>query len=1015
MIMAVHVVPTHTFGSKCRLAKVDPLWSQKDVPETVPQYFYSSPISIDDPLSSSLIANSADSKNLRGPLRPFSPGDNNALERAWLSIANDNDRECHRRAQLAIGPLGQANLPSADSESLSRLVGVLISKHSMIHDKSSRPNTPLLKNDTPLSTCCPELIKDVQSELERAFCPLARSQYRQLQRENVIQEIMNGVKSLTRDNISSLAFSHSYAVSLPSEGDALGGVGSHGSQKIIGRGKHSTDSAIGSPVSPSPALFAVPIRPPGKDDGVTGRPFARMVPSSVESPQHSASSSIRQADSLETREKHQSQQDLRVSENFEKKGQNINPMPTSVQKHAEYHIGPKALDKAEPDGRSAPIEVPVGVSRLHMVSLPQLEMKPIYWSPVNDIAVVLRATWFYSETMVPVDPVVANQLEAGFQELRPYSETWKDELRCAIEVGPLGEEKVVHKLWPKPLVKGGSNDEAEIEPIISRNQACAARCYRGEASTEGYLQGIDMKESVPSRPFSNYHVIYRDRKSAFLLKPSLRPSAYYNRRPVSRICKGHAVGIPIQRGFDLEVWNKAQNKKESSQPFNQSASAATANQDSTGSSVCPACKLDKEKGQVTDLVLVAHGIGQKFAERVESFHFTHAINAFRREINIELESSAVQSVLRKGQNGIMVLPVNWRHTLSFEDGGPMTEADKAAYMPEGFSLKDIEPTTIPAVRSMISDVMFDIPFYMSQHKHKMIAALVTEANRVYRLWCRNNPGFAEHGKVHIIGHSLGSAMAIDVLSRQPNHVPRLDPQSPAPSDSQFEFDTTNLFLLGSPAGFFLLLERGALMPRRGRNKPGVDTLDVNSPNITAEPGIFGCLAVNNVYNILAREDPIAYLLNGTIDPAYAAGLKVAYIPSISSSIFKSMGDAMRTLVPGLPPATTSQAAAAKPPTARLPSQLELEVHDFTREEIAEKKAFLLNDNGQIDYYIRSGGGPLEIQYLNMLSAHTTYWTSRDLIRMLCMEIGREPGKENTLPSLRAVKISKGIASSLAVQ
>lgn len=30
-----------------------------------------------------------------------------------------------------------------------------------------------------------------------------------------------------------------------------------------------------------------------------------------------------------------------------------------------------------------------------MVTLPALQMKPIYWSPVNDLTTVLRATWFY--------------------------------------------------------------------------------------------------------------------------------------------------------------------------------------------------------------------------------------------------------------------------------------------------------------------------------------------------------------------------------------------------------------------------------------------------------------------------------------------------------------------------------------------------------------------------------------------------------------------------------------------
>lgn len=111
---------------------------------------------------------------------------------------------------------------------------------------------------------------------------------------------------------------------------------------------------------------------------------------------------------------------------------------------------------------------------------------------------------------------------------------------------------------------------------------------------------------------------------------------------------------------------------------------------------------------------------------------------------------------------------------------------------------------------------------MSQHKPKMIQALVAEANRVYRLWCRNNPGFAQNGRVHLIAHSLGSVMAVDILSRQPNTPPQLDLSKPTPESRYFEFDTTNLFLLGSPAGFFFLLERGSLVPRRGRQKPGAE-------------------------------------------------------------------------------------------------------------------------------------------------------------------------------------------------
>lgn len=64
---------------------------------------------------------------------------------------------------------------------------------------------------------------------------------------------------------------------------------------------------------------------------------------------------------------------------------------------------------------------------------------------------------------------------------------------------------------------------------------------------------------------------------------------------------------------------------------------------------------------------------------------------------------------------------------------------------------------------------------------------------------------------------------------------------------------------------------------------------------------------------------------------------------------------------------------------------------------------LLNDNGQIDYFISGGGGPLNIQYLNMLSAHSSYWILPDFVRFLVLEVGRMQGKDGALVALRAEK------------
>lgn len=50
-------------------------------------------------------------------------------------------------------------------------------------------------------------------------------------------------------------------------------------------------------------------------------------------------------------------------------------------------------------------------------------------------------------------------------------------------------------------------------------------------------------------------------------------------------------------------------------------------------------------------------IGQKLSERVESFHFTHNINRFRRQMNVELETASVRPWLRQDLGSIMVLPV----------------------------------------------------------------------------------------------------------------------------------------------------------------------------------------------------------------------------------------------------------------------------------------------------------------------------------------------------------------------
>ncbi|KAL9608915.1 MAG: hypothetical protein Q9167_006271 [Letrouitia subvulpina] len=676
------------------------------------------------------------------------------------------------------------------------------------------------------------------------------------------------------------------------------------------------------------------------------------------------------------------------------------------------------------------LTITVGVSRLHLVEMPNLKMGPIYWDPVHDVSSVTRGTWFYKDSALPVPPIVANKLEAGYMYLRPWTETYKDELNSCQEIGAEAELKVAYRLWPdepqdehsrpptgtsrKPLV-GGKTNNFKTE-LFSQEKASDSL-----VNPENQAVGSSEDEQAQlEKKYARCSVIYANAKDAQILRSNQLPSVARGRRPLGPIRKGRIVGEPVIRGFDHKLWQK----HHPSPKRVSAADAASVGEESRRASVvapardsgnrgrkpCIICSPPGLRPRPTDLVLVIHGIGQKLSERVESFHFTHAINAFRRQVNVELEADAVKPWLREGFGGIMVLPVNWRSTLKLDDGGPQpnpNQKDEDSSRNQ-FTLKDITADSIPAVRNLISDVMLDIPYYLSHHKSKMIQAVVKEANRIYRLWCKNNPEFQDTGRVHLIAHSLGSVMALDILSNQPTHLHALDLSVKKPRDDIFEFDTKSLFFCGSPAGFFLLLHKAPLLPRRERNKPDADIDDAN-PGVAGEAGTYGCLAVNNLYNVLHYNDPIAYRLNACVDVDYAYSLQPARVPSAATTWAQYFGSAFRSkpIAPTVPILPTSLDLPSRPGMNRFPTTVELETHNFTQEELAEKRMFLLNDNGQIDFTLRSGGGPLEIQYLNMLSAHSSYWILQDFVRFLVVEIGRRQGRQGTLAGVKAWKKAWG--------
>lgn len=1006
----------HNYGIQCRLAPVAASHDEDGTPQLRAQYFYSSTITIDDPFWNKTKPAGAEKRGSKGLLQPFGQGDNNMLEKTWVGMTSET--ASYRHKQIRMGALDRDQISAMNVAKRSAIIKSIAAKHIERHKGNvtlrHQPSSNSLDGgDSTPNVCCSKLKADVTEEFQKHFCSMVRQVDPSLDQDAATSEIAEAVRKAANppnyiqrpDGTKKTNKSQGSTATAQSPIPTGGHTHRHG-HDLGQRGCTVSSELASTPKSTSisPAQGSLPraetptsvsgSRPGTSGDGITGMPFARVKESAV-CTDATSSSACEEGLPCGAQKRHHTQYES-------------THLHTDCAEEGE--VKPDEGGESAFDVRDRAVSVTVGASKLHTVVLPEMQMKPIYWSPVNDVVAVTRATWFYRDTMLPVSSRVANMLEAGYQDLRPWTDVWREELACALRIGAEAEEKIAHKLWPKAPTNSRGPKNLPRQPAISTDHYCAAHCFRENAATDPSIECMEPdNDVVVKRPFSNYAVLFKDKRHAFLLNQSLQPSTYYDKRPLAKIMKGLTVGIPVVRGFSRKAWERLRDRDKIEKPTDSMSTLDEPDEETDQK--CYACEDDKDRGQITDLVLVAHGIGQKFAERVESFHFTHAINTFRRSVNQDLQNPRVQKVLRKDQNGLMILPLNWRVGLTFEGGAPLRGGGDGT-VGESFDLKDIEPDTIPAVRSMISDVMFDIPFYMSHHKDKMITALVSEANRVYRLWCRNNPGFAEKGRVHIIAHSLGSVMTVDILSRQPSTALKTDLNSSALNTKFFEFNTTNLFLVGSPVGFFLLLEKGMLIPRQGRQKPGANSDDIASDKVAGEAGTFGCLAVDNVYNILAKEDPIAYLLTGAVDAKYAAGLEKAYVPSTAQSWMKAMGYAMRRVVPGMAKqgdnteSDLEPESEERPSAARLPSQLELEIHDFTKEEIAEKKAYLLNDNGQIDWFLRSTGGPLEIQYLNMLSAHTSYWNNRDFIRLVCLEIGRKPGRANTLRSMRAVKTER---------
>lgn len=318
-------------------------------------------------------------------------------------------------------------------------------------------------------------------------------------------------------------------------------------------------------------------------------------------------------------------------------------------------------------------------------------------------------------------------------------------------------------------------------------------------------------------------------------------------------------------------------------------------------------------GPVRHLVFVVHGIGEALFSRedVKVPSLIDQMNKTRIDIQrrqVKQWKEVCEKAAKEGGAGppppsrIEFIPIEWFSRLHDSSSALMA------------SLRATTITSIPALRAIANDVVFDVLMYMTPTFCESVLDCVTaQVNDMHKAFIKINPDFvAADGKVSFIGHSLGSVIVWDllsilkektgesqrsglVLSDQGNlelegAVPsglNLDqtcqrswgPTLTKPMETTIPFKPATTIFLGSPLGMFLTLRGAHALFDDLRVKIGPSSKEGSCNELpTSDLSSPFTLPSESVYNIFNPSDPVAYRIEPLLLPQ---GLPVDQLPEPS--------------------------------------------------------------------------------------------------------------------------------------
>jgi DDHD domain len=470
--------------------------------------------------------------------------------------------------------------------------------------------------------------------------------------------------------------------------------------------------------------------------------------------------------------------------------------------------------------------------------------------------------------------------------------------------------------------------------------------------------------------------------------------------------------------------------------------------------------------QTDHLVLIIHGIGEMLRSvdvmGMSLPNLSSIIDCCGYLRKNHSEVQRIQASLASLSGRVEYLPCEWHEAFALQSQRRPTfdmMHEKTA-LQRNATLNDISLRTIPNMRDFANDQLMDVLYFMSPKHHDCIMDIVaTEMNVVVRKF-RNVTGFG--GKVSVIGHSLGSIVAWDLLANKRHMLrgneiisPECEPEtfSPHPNLSmshgspdatrhlrpvedghthnqesvddepetytppaayelpscvtgpehdetsplqqqnsnqidqpsalkerpleiacpELEFEVENAFMLGSPIPVFLMI----------RNQQELLSEDFFLP---------GC---KRIFNIFHPFDPIAYRLEPLIDPRNAE-TEPNIIPHWNGGyrVQYQTKRLWKRIVVETKKTQQSVMQAVEAQMSRLGLLDTLPEDDDETLSILSEDAPLdpicgsLNQGRRIDFMIQEKEIENASEYVAALSAHSSYWTEKDLSLFVARQIVR---------------------------